>query len=40
MDGGCAAYHGGLGAVKGKDNFTNPQYPAKVLKALGGTWPE
>lgn len=35
----CAAYNGGAGAVKGHNNYTNPEYPAKVLKALGGTWP-
>lgn len=35
----CAAYNGGRGAVKGHNNYTNPEYPARVLKALGGTWP-
>ena len=35
----CAAYNGGAGAVKGHNNYTNAEYPAKVLKALGGTWP-
>lgn len=35
----CAAYNGGLGAVKGFQNFSNPEYPRKVLKALGGVWP-
>lgn len=35
----CAAYNGGAGAVKGRTEFSNPEYPAKVLKALGGNWP-
>lgn len=35
----CAAYNGGAGAVRGHNNYTNPEYPAKVLKALGGQWP-
>jgi soluble lytic murein transglycosylase-like protein len=34
-----AAYNGGPGAVRGKDDFKNPQYPRKVLAALGGQWP-
>ena len=36
----CAAYNGGKGAVRGPNGFNNPAYPAKVLKALGGRWPE
>lgn len=36
----CAAYNGGAGAVRGQHEFRNPDYPAKVLKALGGVWPE
>ena len=36
----CAAYNGGAGAVRGQHDFRNPEYPAKVLKALGGVWPE
>jgi len=39
-DAACAAYNGGAGAVKGRTEFRNPEYPAKVLKALGGKWPE
>lgn len=34
-----AAYNGGPGAVRGKDDFKNPQYPRKALAALGGQWP-
>lgn len=35
----CAAYNGGAGAVRGGD-FTNPEYPAKVLRNLPGQrWP-
>lgn len=34
----CAAYNGGIGAVKGPGNCTNPEYPAKILAALGGDW--
>lgn len=36
----CAAYNGGLGAVKGVKHFSNPEYPRKVLAALGGEWPK
>lgn len=36
----CAAYNGGIGAVKGPGNYTNPEYPAKVLAALGTSWPD
>jgi len=36
----CSAYNGGRGAVIGPGVFRNPQYPAKVLLALGGKWPE
>ena len=35
----CAAYNGGLGAVRSDGSFSNPQYPAKVLAKLGGKWP-
>lgn len=35
----CAAYNGGSGAVRGKVEFLNPEYPAKVLCVLGGNWP-
>jgi len=34
-----AAYNGGPGAVLGPESFTNPEYPRKVLAALGGQWP-
>jgi|GEM_PF-830302 len=34
-----AAYNGGPGAVLGAEQFTNPEYPRKVLAALGGEWP-
>ena len=36
----CAAYNGGMGAVQGLKHVSNPAYPAKVLRELGGTWPE
>lgn len=36
----CAAYNGGMGAVKAKGTVSNPAYPDKVLAALGGVWPK
>lgn len=36
----CAAYNGGRGAVKSPGVYSNPEYPAKVLAALGGNWPQ
>lgn len=35
----CAAYNGGVGAVHAAGDYTNPEYPAKVLAVLGGIWP-
>jgi hypothetical protein len=35
-EGVMMAYNGGPGALKAR---SNPEYPAKILKALGGTWP-
>lgn len=35
----CSAYNGGKGAVKAPGDYRNPEYVAKVLKALGGEWP-
>ena len=34
----CAAYNGGVGAVFNDGRVRNPEYPAKVLAALGGSW--
>jgi len=34
----CAAYNGGVGAVLNDGRVRNPEYPAKVLTALGGSW--
>lgn len=34
----CAAYNGGLGAVVKPGTYRNPEYPGKVLAALGGSW--
>lgn len=36
----CAVYNGGPGALLADGNVTNPAYPAKVLLALGGRWPD
>lgn len=34
----CAAYNGGVGAVRAAGDYRNPEYPAKVLTVLGGSW--
>ncbi len=34
----CAAYNGGVGAVFNDGRVSNPEYPAKVRTALGGSW--